>query len=397
MRLVDLRTGRRRIRVAHVITRLCKGGAQENTFHTLRLADRDRYEMDLISGPTTGHEGSIEQAVQAAGISIIREPNLVRDVAPLREMKALANLTHLFRQGRYDIVHTHTSKAGFVGRLAARRAATPLIVHTPHGNIYHGYFPMGLARVFIEMERRAARWTDRLIELTEGGIEESLQWRIGRREQYTAIFSGIDTAPYDSALEGRAEARAALGVRPDDLLVGAVGRLEPIKGFTYFVAAAKIVAEAVPEARFILAGQGSLAAALRAEAAPLGHRFQCLGPREDVPELMAAMDVLVVPSLNEGMGRVLLEAGAGATPVVGTTVGGIPEILKDSKTGILVPPKAPEAIAQAVQALAADRDRLRRMGEAARARVVPDFSLENMVMRIEALYEDLIKEKGIDP
>jgi len=167
----------RRIRVAHVITRLCTGGAQENTFHTVRLANRDRFEVDLISGPTRGGEGSIEEAVRAAGIEIQREPLLVRSPAPLRDMITLWRLTRRFRDRQYDIVHTHTSKAGFLGRLAAERAGTPIVVHTPHGNIFHGYFSGWLTRIFVWMERHAARRTDRIIELTAGGVEEHLAER----------------------------------------------------------------------------------------------------------------------------------------------------------------------------------------------------------------------------
>lgn len=386
----------KRIRVAHVITRLCKGGAQENTFHTVRLANADRFEVDLISGPTFGEEGSIEDAVRDAGIEILREPNLLRRVAPLRDTRALRNLARLFAEKRYDIVHTHTSKAGYVGRLAAARAGSPIIVHTPHGNIFDGYFSGLLTQAFIWMERHAAGKSDCIIELTPGGVEESLARKIGIREKYRVIFSGIDCSPYETAAARRAATREALGVGPGEFLVGGIGRLEPIKGFTYFVAAAKAVAERVPGARFVLIGQGALGEALRAQAAPLGGRFRFLGLREDVPDLAAAMDVLVVPSLNEGMGRVILEAGAAGTPVVASAVGGIPEVVEDSRTGVLVPAKSPESIAEAVAALLEEPARLEGMGRAARAFVVPAFGLDEMVVRIESLYEELIEEKSLD-
>jgi len=386
----------RRIRVAHVITRLCKGGAQENTFHTLRLADGDRFDVDLISGPTDGHEGSIEEAVREAGIPIVREPALVRNVSPLRDVIALRRLTRLFRRKAYDIVHTHTSKAGLLGRLAAERAGVPIVVHTPHGNVFHGYFSTPVTRLFVWLERHAARRTDRLIELTTGGVEEHLAEDIGQRDQFRVIFSGIDFAPFAAALERREATRHALGATPETFLVGGVGRLEPVKGFTYLVAAARIIAKAVPTARFFLAGQGSLDENLRTQARPLGDRFRFLGLRHDVPDLMAAMDVFVMPSINEGMGRVLLEAGAAATPAVATAVGGIPDVLDDGATGILAPPRDPAALARAVLELAADPERRRGLGEMARAKVAPAYGLEQMVGQIEALYEELIQEKHLD-
>lgn len=386
----------KKFRVAHVITRLCKGGAQENTFHTVRLSNRERFDTDLISGYTRGSEGSIEETVRATGIEILREPALVRQVAPLCDCAALLRLTRLFRQKQYHIVHTHTSKAGFVGRLAAKRAGVPIIVHTPHGNVFDGYFSRPVTRVFVWMERCAARATDRIIELTPKGIEAHLAQKIGRLEQFVTVFSGIDLSPYDGAIERRAETRKALGVGPGDFLVGAVGRLEPVKGFAHFVSAARLIADTVPEARFVLAGQGSLEQELRRQAADLGNRFQFLGPRDDVPELMAAMDVFVLTSVNEGMGRVLLEAGAAGTPSVATAVGGVPDVIDDGRTGILVPSRNPKAVADTVCRLAHDLGLRRDMARAARARVVPAYGIERMVERIEMLYEELIRERGLD-
>jgi glycosyltransferase involved in cell wall biosynthesis len=386
----------KRFRVAHVITRLCKGGAQENTVSTVRLANRERFDVDLISGPTYGSEGSIENAVAAAGIEILRVPHLVRNPDPWRDWCAYRELKRLFRERKYDIVHTHTSKAGYLGRQAAAHAGVPLRVHTPHGHIFFGYFGGGLTAFFTALERQAARKTDRLIALTQRGIEEHLAHGVGRREQWEAIFSGIDLSPYSKAIAGREATRASLGIGPAEFVVGAVGRLEPVKGFAYFVEAARLIAGKAPESRFILVGDGSLAASLRAQAADLGGRIQFLGLRHDVPDLMASFDVCVVPSLNEGMGRVVLEAGAAGTPVVASNVGGVPEILRDGETGMLVDPGRPDAIAKAVLTLYTDSSLRARMGETARATTAA-YSLEHMVRRIECVYEQLIEEKGLDP
>lgn len=383
----------RRVRVAHIITRLCKGGAQENTFHTVRLHNSERFEADLICGPTYGKEGSIEDAVHAAGVAILRQPQLLRRPAPLSDLLTLRRLTRTLRTGRYDVVHTHTSKAGFLGRIAAARAGVPVVVHTPHGNIFDGYFHPAITRLYVWMERHAARRTDAIIELTPGGITAHLDEHIGHREQYRVIFSGIDVAPYERAIARRNETRAALGIQPNQILVGGVGRLEPIKGFPYFVEAAKRAAVSAPELTFVLAGTGAQEALLRQAARPLGDRFRLLGLREDIPDLMAAYDVLVVPSLNEGMGRVLLEAGAAATPVVATRVGGIPDVVDDGETGLLVAPRDVEAMAEAIVELARAPERRHLMGDTARAKVVPQYSLEEMVRRIEALYEEFLHEK----
>ena len=381
-----------KIRVAHVITRLCKGGAQENTFHTVRLHDRARFEPHLIAGYARGPEGSIEAAVEAAGIPVLREPGLTRNPAPLRDLLTLRRLTRRFREARYDIVHTHTSKAGWLGRIAAHRAGVPIIVHTPHGNIFDGYFPAPVTRVFVWMERHAARRTGRIIELTPRGIEEHLAEGIGQRSQYRVIFSGIDTQPFAEAIARRRETRDALGVPEERTLIGYVGRLEPIKGPRHFIEAAREVARLIPDARFVVIGDGSQRDALKQQASALGERIQFLGMRQDIPNLMAALDILAVPSVNEGMGRVLLEAGAAAIPVVASRVGGIPDIVDDGETGLLVPPRDDAALAKAMLELASQPERRRLMGDTARAKVVPHYSLDNMVRQIEALYEELLDE-----
>ncbi len=386
----------RRIKVAHIITRLCKGGAQENTFNTVRLANCERFEVDLVSGPTRGDEGSIEDDVRQAGIEIIREPFLVRNPAPVRDYLVLRRLAKLFRSKRYDIVHTHTSKAGFLGRLAAERVGIPIVVHTPHGNIFEGYFSKYATYLFTWMERHAARRTDRIIALTPGGIGAYISQDIGQREQYRTVFSGIDLSPYAEAVANRDATRENMGMSRDDFVVGAVGRLEPVKGFPYLIEAAKIIAKELPDARFVLAGDGSQSEVLSEMAGALGGKFMFLGMRDDVPALMAAFDVLVVPSINEGMGRVLLEAGAASLPAVAANVGGVPDVLDDGVTGLLVPSRDAAAISQAVVGLAKDLELRRKMGGAARAKVVPDYGIERMVEQIESLYEELIEEKKLD-
>lgn len=384
----------RRIRVAHVITRLCKGGAQENTFHSVRLANVERFEADLISGPTFGPEGSIEDSVQAAAIAIQRIGGLVREVSPAQDIAALAQLTRMLRGRRYDIVHTHTSKAGFIGRIAARLAGVPVIIHTPHGNIFDGYFSPVKTRMFMWMEQYASRFTDRIIELTDGGIEEHLAAGIGRKEQFAVIFSGIDLSPYDQAIARRETTRAALGADSDTILVGGVGRLETVKGFAYFVEAAREALRSNPRLKFVLAGQGSLEAELRDSARDMGERFVFLGPRNDVPDIMAALDIFVLPSLNEGMGRVLLEAGAAGAVSVATRVGGVPDVIRDGKTGILTPVRDGIALARGISALADNAALRSEMGREARDFVVPAYSLENMVQKLEALYETVLEEKS---
>jgi glycosyltransferase involved in cell wall biosynthesis len=361
------------------------------------MADPNRFEVDLIAGKLTGEEGSLEDEVENAGIPILRIPSLQREISPFQDYKAYRELAALFREKQYDIVHTHTSKAGIAGRWAAKKLKVPIIVHTPHGNIFDGYFSKGKTAVFKIIERKAAAWSDRLIELTSNGVDEYLQEGIGEPNQFAVIHSGIDLSPYESAIARREETRTKLGVLPDEVLIGGVGRLEPVKGFSYLIEAATTFLNELPQSKCIHAGIGSQADELTNAAAEWGDRFQFLGLRHDIPDLMAAMDVLVVPSLNEGMGRVILEAGAAQTPCIGTRVGGIPDVIQDGKTGLIVPAKDSRTLADAVSALGNDPELRMAMGIAAREFVVPEFGLDTMVEHIENLYEELIKEKNLDP
>jgi glycosyltransferase involved in cell wall biosynthesis len=268
-----------------------------------------------------------------------------------------------------------------------------VVVHTPHGHVFGGYFSAPATKAFALLERYAARHTDRLIALTTRGINDHLREGIGRPEQWLSIFSGIDVAPYEQAIARREETRQSLGYTRADVLVGYVGRLEPVKGLPYFVDAARAVAYESPEARFLVVGHGAQRDDLEALARPLGSRVRFMGLRHDVHRIMAALDVFVLPSVNEGQGRVLLEAGAAAVPAVATSVGGVPDVVVHGHTGLLVPPRDPDALADAIVTLARDPDRRRAMGQAARAVVVPSYSLDAMVRQVEALYERLLEEK----
>ncbi|MBI2422560.1 MAG: glycosyltransferase family 4 protein [Candidatus Hydrogenedentes bacterium] len=385
------------IRVAHVITRLCKGGAQENTFHTVRLSRDSRFESDLLSGMAPANDISLEPGILRADIPIEHLPALLRDPAPLSDLRALFQLYQIFRARRYTIVHTHTSKAGLLGRIAARWAGVPIIIHTPHGNIFHGYFSSPKTRLFVALERWAAGFTDRIIELTPGGIEEHLAQGIGRREQFRVIFSGIDLAPCLDAPRRRAETRRALQIPDNAIVVGAVGRLEPVKGFRYLADAARLLEDSGLPLYFLVAGDGSERAMLEAETHDLKAGWRFLGFREDIPALMAAFDMLVVPSVNEGMGRVVLEAGAVGTPVIASHVGGIPDVLTQDETGLLVKAQDSRALADAIMLLAKDPALRAHLGATARQRIVPRYSLEAMVAEIHALYEELLHERSHHP
>ncbi|HPT99042.1 MAG TPA: glycosyltransferase family 4 protein [Armatimonadota bacterium] len=383
------------MRILHIITRMVVGGAQENTMLTVLAQQAAGHEVLLVTGPSLGEEGELETRARALGAKIRVVPELVRELDPVRDLRATAVLRRLIREGDYSVVHTHTSKAGVVGRLAARAARTPAIIHTPHGHVFHGYFGPWKTALFRETERFCARFTDRLIMLTANEQREHLELGIAPARKFVTIHSGVDFSRFEKA-GANGTTRADLGLPEDATVIGCVARLVPIKGHEYLLRAMPPVLQRFPKARLLLVGDGPLTEPLRELARTLGiaDRVVFAGLREDVPQLLRLMDLFALASLNEGMGRVLVEAGASRLPSVATRVSGIPDVIEEGVTGLLVDPASPEQMSEALMQLLEDPERARRMGEAAYRKVVPAFGVEAMVERIEAVYQEVLAKKA---
>lgn len=382
-------------RVLHVITRLTLGGSAQSTLDALVALGRAGFDCTLAVG-FDASEGRLLEAARARGCRLRDVPSLSREVSPLRDLRALGSLWRVMARERPALVHTHTSKAGIVGRLAARLARVPAVIHQPHGHIFYGYYGGTVTAAFVLLERLAARLCDRIVVLTERGREEHLARGIGRPAQFVVIPSGVDLAAFRAEAPSYEAARARLGVDAGSRLLVGLGRLEPVKGFHSLVRALPLVLAAVPATRLLLAGEGSLRPALEAEARALGvaDRVRIAGAAIAPAAVVAAADLVVVPSLNEGMGRVVVEAMALGRAVVATRVGGIPAVVVDGESGRLVPPDDPRALAAAVSELLQDPGLRARMGEAGRRRA-GEFSLAVMESRLVALYRDLCAGKGL--
>lgn len=384
-----------KIKVLHVITRLVAGGAQQNTLMTVKKLNPERYFVCLASGPTDGSEGSLEDEAKALGSAFFLIPELVRQISPFNDLIAFFKLYHLMKIRRFHIVHTHTSKAGIVGRLAARAARTPVVVHTPHGHVFHGYFSKTRTKIFINLERMAARMTDALIALTDACKNEHLEKGVGTAEQFSVIFSGVELEPFLNCHADKYEVKKSLGIDPSSPVVGTVSRLVPVKGCDYFLRAAKMVLLKHPETVFLVVGDGPLRTDLLELSKSLGvnKHVRFLGLRRDVPQLLKCMDVFVLSSLNEGMGKAVLEAMASRIPVAATEVGGVCNLVENQKTGLLCPPKDPASLSETILLLLENKDFCRQLAEEA-FKTVFNFTAEKMVQEIETLYEKLI-ENGI--
>jgi glycosyltransferase involved in cell wall biosynthesis len=269
----------------------------------------------------------------------------------------------------------------------------PVIVHSPHGHNFYGYFGPLASRLVVILERFMAYFTTRMIVFTELEKKDLAAFRVARPQKIAVVNSGLDLERYRKTNIEAGKKKAELKAAPDALLVGMVGRLDPIKGPKYFVEAGRLILQKFPQVKFLVVGDGSLRNSLECQCKKLNilESFIFTGWREDIPELLSILDLLVLPSLNEAVGRILIEAAACGIPVVATRVGGVPEIVKDNETGILVPPRDALALARGISALLEDKGKRLAMAEAARRWVDDKFSAGVMVNKISNCYEELAK------
>ncbi|GDY22742.1 glycosyl transferase family 1 [Verrucomicrobiota bacterium] len=384
------------MRVVHVITRLIVGGAQENTVATVfGLRALPGVEVSLISGPTTGPEGTLEPRFAAAPGLLTVIPELVRPVHPWHDVLAWRRLQQMFRAARPDIVHTHSGKAGVLGRLAARSARVPVIIHTIHGPSF-GDFQGAIAnQVFLTAEKLAARSTTHFTVVANAMTEQYLRAGIGQREQYTRIFSGFELAPFLQA-ENSPTLRARLGLAPDDFVIGKIARLFRLKGHDELFAIAPALVAAIPRLKFLFVGDGLWRQRFEEKARALGLErhfvFTGLVPPEEVSALIGIMDAVVHLSRREGLPRALTQALAAAKPIVAYDCDGAREVCLDHETGFLVAPGDLTTLRERLQQLAAAPALRARLGQRGQALVRDSFSVERMVTETHQLYQRLLAQ-----
>jgi len=364
-------------RVFHFITRLLKGGAEAKTLAT--VLGLDSYDF------TVGYGAAFDQdqvdRLHANGVATKRFP-LVRHYDPLSALPAVASLARDLHRREFDVVHTHSTEAGIIGRYAASLVGVPAIVHTVHGVPFADDRNDALNRFVLACERRAVTRTDRIVTNADAITEAYLERSIGSREQYTTIYSGIEL----DAFRGVDPATGLPGDRPRIIMIG---RLVDGKGFDVMLEAAERFRDA--DVSVCLVGDGPLYDSLQADVVERGldETVFLTGYRDDIPQVLAASDILALPSFREGTPRVISEAMASGLPVVATEIAGIPEQVADGESGYLIPPGDPEALADRLSTLLGDaslRDRMGRRG----AERAEQFSVETMLADIDDLYTDLL-------
>ncbi len=397
-----------KIKLLHIITRFDKGGSAENTFLTARNLDKDRYDVMLVTGSsppanspvhskdpeTAAIEANIAN-LHAKGVQLILLAELVRDLSPFSDLSAFLSLVRIIRREKPQIVHTHTSKAGFLGRWAAWLCRIPIIVHTPHGHVFWGYFGPCRTRLFIALERWTARITTKLVMLTEREKADHLRLRIAPDEKFAVIHSGIDLSRFRPDPARKAEIRSALEIPSESIVVATVGRLTAVKGQDTLIRA---IAECLRQGEkvfLLILGEGELRSDLEALSAELGiaEAVRFLGWRPDVASVIDACDIFCLPSLNEGMGKAIVEAMAMGKPVIASDVGGIPDLVIPGENGILVPPGDSNALAKAILNLRDHPEMSVKMGKQGRGKALR-YGVESMLNKIDGLYSGLLAKSA---
>ena len=386
------------MKVVHFITRLIIGGAQENTILTVEDQHRDYGdEVALITGPGLGPEGSLMQRAERGGFDLRVIPQLWRNIYPWQDWTSYRTLLRLLREIRPQLVHTHSSKAGILGRAAAAKLGIPA-VHTIHGPSFYPGQPAIVNRLYIAAERWAARRCRRLISVSDAMTDQYVAAGVAPREKFVTVYSGMEVEPFLDPPRPREEVRRELGFETDDVVIGKVARLFHLKGHEYVIQAARPLIARNPQVRFLFVGDGILREKYQrdiARAGLAGHfRFTGLVPPDRVPELIHAMDIVVHASLREGLARVLPQGLIAGKPVVSYDVDGAREVVIPGETGCLLPPKSVTEMTEALEQLVRDPELRRRFGATGRERFTEQFRHQTMTRQLREIYAEVIEEQA---
>jgi glycosyltransferase involved in cell wall biosynthesis len=380
----------RKINLLYIITKLELGGAQKQLLSLINHLNKEKFKPFLF----TAKDGLLlSEAFSLKELTLKKSRYLERPINPLRDFLALIEIYGFIKKNNIEIVHTHSSKAGILGRLVARLARVKIIVHTVHGWSFNDYQPKIVRLFFIWLERLAASFTDKLIIVSNYDKQKGLDKHIGRENKYTLIRYGVDYTEFNIKDQN---IREELGINPNDLVVGMIACFKPQKSLQNFIRLAFLVKEFSPHIKFLLVGDGILRRSIEKliEKLNLKNCIILTGWRRDIPQILSAIDVFVLTSLWEGLPITILEATASSKPVISTHTGGVAEVIVEGKSGFLVAPGDMNKMSERITVLIKDENLRRQIGQNARAGLDSNFMLTNMISKTENLYKELMKIKG---
>lgn len=384
------------MKICHVITRMIVGGAQENTFLSARGAVEAGHECTLLTGPTAGREGKLLSRVHNPGVKIVETPYLVREIQPLTDLKAVFALKKFFEENKFDVVHTHASKAGIIGRIAGRLAKVPVVTHTIHGLAFGPYEGFLKNLIYVNSEKLSALCCDRIYAVAQAMIDQCLERRIGKKDLFKVVYSGMELERF---LEAKAQIslRESLHIPPERKVIGAVARLFPRKGYEELIPAFGEVLKKHPDTHLLIVGDGPSRSVYEDMLAKMGIAdhvsFAGLVSPDEVCDYVALMDMAVHLSLKEGLPRVAVQALAEGKAVIAYDLDGTPEVVKTGETGVLITPLDFHAAADAISLLLDSPAELKRLGENGRNLVKDLFPWKKMSDILLEDYRKLLEEK----
>ena len=386
----------RKMKICHVITRMIVGGAQENTLLTIKGHIEKGHEVVLVTGFSPGREGELLKNVEMPPFRIVEIPEMVRELSPLKDYQALRRLRAFFREEKFDVVHTHSSKAGIIGRIAARQAGVPVVVHTVHGQAFHAYEKPWKKLLYITAERIAAKYCDKIYAVAQAMIDQCVEAKVAPREKYMVVYSGMDTAAFVNAKRDM-ELRKKLGIPEKARVIATVARLFPMKGYEEMLPAAERLVKEFPDLHFLPVGDGPMYDELQKEIAArqMSDRFHFAGlvPPHKVCDYIAQADLLWHLSLHEGLPRAVVQALAVGIPAIGYKLDGTPEVVLNGETGYVTAPRDVDAVVKYSHELLSDSSLRQKMGENGRALVVERFAWKRMADILEEEFLKLLEEK----
>lgn len=384
----------KKMKICHVITRMIVGGAQENTLFTIIGHIQKGHEVVLITGPSPGPEGELLKNSDFPDFEIIEVPDLVRELNFKKDYSAYKEMKRIFAERKFDVVHTHSSKAGILGRAAAWKVKVPFVTHTVHGQAFHAYEKPWKNLLYISAERWAAKRCHKIYAVAQAMIDQCVAAKVAPREKYKVVYSGMEIGDFLNS-KPEPELREKLGIPENAKVIGTVSRLFPLKGYEYFLPVAYSIAKVFPNVHFLIVGDGSMRGWMDEQIDKMGLKshfhFAGLVPPDEVYRYIALMDILMHLSLREGLPRCAVQALASGKPALGFKLDGTPEVVIDGETGYCAPAKDVKTIAASAIHILSNPELAKKMGENGKKMVAEKFNWHKMADILEEEYLEHLK------